>query len=96
MRKKKSISMSGVLLSAIFICYSCGETVEEKAAKASREFCECYEEKSLTKCENELNSNYGSYSANETFIKEFNAANTCGIYIYKKTGVKSVQAIDKE
>ena len=98
MTKKESVFVLGVLLSAMFFCCSCGETVEEKAAKASREFCECYDKNSLQKCEDELNSRYSSYAANETFIKEFNAANICGIYIYKKTtkSLKPLQAVDSK
>ena len=68
----------------MFICYSCGETTKEKAAKASKEVCECLKKNSKTKCEEELNKNYGSYSDNKEFIDEFNAVNNCDVYIYKK------------
>ena len=80
--------MLGVLLSAIFICYSCKETetVAERAAKASKEACDCYKKNPLKTCEDELNRNY---TVSEDFIKEFNAVNNCGIYLYKKT-TKSV------
>jgi len=52
----------------------------------------------MQKCEDELNSHYGSYAANNTFIDEFNAVNSCGIIIYKKTtkSVKLLQVVNEE
>jgi hypothetical protein len=83
MKKINLVTITGGLLTAMF-CLGCGETTEEKAAKASQEFCDCLKKNSMSKCEDELNKKYESYAINETFIKEFNAVKNCGVYIYKK------------
>ena len=88
MNKKSLITITGFLLVILFFCCGNGETTEEKAAKAAKEYCECYNKySSTTKCDEALNKNYGSYANNDAFFKEFNAnsRSTCGIYIVKKT-----------
>lgn len=72
----------------ILVCFStsssCDDDVEDKAEKAAAEMCECIKEKSLSKCEDELNSNYSIYSNDDDFINAFNNAQDCDVTIYKK------------
>jgi hypothetical protein len=71
---------------AIITLLACEDvlTSEEKGEKASDEFCECMKEKSLSECEDELNSKYSFYTNDEDFTKAFNNTNECDITISKK------------
>lgn len=67
-------------------------TIEELAASASKEFCDCLKEKSIQKCEDELNFRYGSNATNDRFISEFNKVNSCEIIINRKNS-KSLNSV---
>jgi hypothetical protein len=84
MKKKALLTITTVLLITPIACDDVILSVEEKAQKASAEFCECMKKNTLSKCEDELNSSYSYYSNNNDFIKAFNNANKCGATISKK------------
>ena len=84
--KKLKINLI-ILLLLTFVCVnSCDDlkSVEELAADASKEFCDCIKKKSLQDCEDDLNSRYSSNATNEKFISEFNRINYCGATIKRK------------
>jgi len=85
--KKISVLAVCCVATMLFALESCDPedllSVEEKAQKASNEFCECMKDNSLSTCKEKLNSNYGYYSQNDDFINAFNNANNCGITISK-------------
>jgi len=84
MKTKKILLAIAIVGIAIVACEEI-LTAEEQGEKASKEFCECYKNKSLSDCEDELNKNYSSYTYNNDFIDAFNNSNTCGAKI---TGTK--------
>ena len=59
-------------------------SVEDKAKKASDEFCECMKKNTLSKCKDKLNDKYSYYADDDDFIKTFNRVNDCGATIYKE------------
>jgi len=83
---KKKLLVWVALISMVTL-YACDEvlTVEEAAAKASDEMCDCIKNKSESDCEKDLNSHFSSYVNNDDFYTAFNKVNNCGIQIYKKT-----------
>ena len=82
---KKKIIITTVL-TLLAIPFACDEilTAEDAAKKAAKDFCNCYETKSLSECEDELNSKYSSYVNDDEFYSTFNNENDCGITITQK------------
>ncbi len=70
----------------IFCSSSCEEyeSTEDKARRASEEFCDCLKTKKMEDCEKELNYNHSSEVNNSEFYRIFNNVNDCGVTIYKK------------
>lgn len=83
--KKVVLYFTLIVLACFAMSSSCDDDIaEEKAEKAAAEMCECIKEKSVSKCEDELNSEYGYYANDDDFINAFNNAQDCGVTIYKK------------
>lgn len=83
--KKTVLHFVVIILACFAMSSSCDDdSIEEKAEKAAAEMCECIKEKSVSKCEDELNSDYGYYANDNDFINAFNDAQDCGVTIYKK------------
>lgn len=79
---------SKLLIIAVLVmfCSSCEEyeSTEDKARRASEEFCDCLQTKKMEDCEKELNNNHSSEVSNSEFYRIFNSVNDCGVTIYKK------------
>jgi hypothetical protein len=81
------VSATLTMFTCILLFACCDEdwlTGKERGEKASAEFCECMEKNTLSKCEDELNTKYFSYTNDNDFIKGFNNANDYDITISKK------------
>ncbi|MDR2920715.1 MAG: hypothetical protein LBV72_15310 [Tannerella sp.] len=84
--------MKKTVLHLVLIAWACfamssscdDDIAEEKAERAAAEMCECIKKKSVSKCEDELNDEYGYYANDDDFINAFNNAQDCGVTIYKK------------
>jgi len=83
MKKKILLAAAVVSLMTLYACPDPELTVEEAAAKASKEMCDCLNNKTESECEKDLNSHYGSFVNNDDFYSTFNKVNDCGITIYK-------------
>jgi hypothetical protein len=84
MRKtvKTMLLTSGVVTAMLSI--GCSKTVEEKAAKAAKEYCKCIKDNSIQTCEDRMRSDYMLDFGKEEFQREFERVNDCGAYFYKK------------
>ena len=80
MVRKSIVPVIGLLAMGLVFCCGCKKepkkTTKELAREAAVEACECVEDYSIKKCQENINRDY---TISDEFIDEFNRINNCGL-----------------